>query len=233
MGAADHPRAWRLTRRAALLGLTATGLSACIKSDNVLLRHVQLLTGTFKVNKGLTREDVAKFQAASIAARFGGGQEVLILLQRVEGRNLYWLSTDRVMLVTRGGRLVQTAGFPNDLAHTSFIGPDPVDRGLLRAHGQMSVRQLDYDDFGLALFATSKYRVVKKDPIRIIGATIPTVRVTEKVRMRSLKWHYTNTYWVHEETGVVWQSRQRFHPDHPALTITTMRPVREDVGAGA
>ena len=230
--AGASPQTGPLTRRAALLGLTAAGLAGCVKSDNVLLQHARLLTGTFKVNKGLTREDVAKFQAASIAARFGGGLEVLILLQRIEGRNLYWLSTDRVMLVTRGGRLVQTAGFPNDLAHTSFLGPDPVDRGLLHANGQMSVRQLDYDEFGTALFATSKYRVVKKDPIRIIGATIPTVRVSERVRMRSLKWHFTNTYWVHEETGAVWQSRQRFHPDHPALTLTTMRPVREDLGAG-
>jgi hypothetical protein len=213
------------TRRALLLALAAAGLSGCAHGDNIIWQHLKLLRRVGGSSGGLKREDVAKFPAASIAARLGGGREVLILLDRIEGRDYFWLSTDYVMLVTRGGRLMQTAGFANDLARTTLPAPDPVDGGLLGADRQNSLRLLDYEDFGTGVPATSKYRVVKKDPLTIIGSTIPTVRVIERVQIRPLKWYFTNTYWVHEETGQVWRSRQRFHPDHPALTITTMRPA--------
>lgn len=215
----------RLSRRAVLAGLAAS-LSACVPSESIVFRHAQLLWGGGKGGRPISRDDVARIPAASIAVRMGSSREVLVLLDRVDGRDHFWLSTDRVMLVTRGGRLIQTAGFPNDLQHTSFPSGDPVDGRLLAMNAQMSVRLLDYEEFGTGLPATSKYRVVKKEPLSIIGSTIPTVRVSERVRMRSLKWHFTNTYWVHEETGVIWRSRQHFHPDHPALTMTTMRPAR-------
>lgn len=219
----------RISRRALMLGLAGT-LGGCVASDGIVFRHAQLLWGATKGARPLSREDVARFQAASIAVRMGGSREVLVLLDRIAGRDYFWLSTDRVMLVTRGGRLVQTAGFPNDLLHTTLISPDPVDGRLLAMHGQMSLRTLDYEEYGTGLYATSKYRVLKKEPLSIIGSTIPTVRVRERVRMSSLKWRFTNYYWVHEQTGAVWRSRQYFHPAHPPLTMTVMRPAVAPAG---
>jgi hypothetical protein len=194
-------------------------------TDNVLLSHLRLLGGTFAKPKGLKREAVAKFAAASISVRVGGSAEALVLLNRIEGRNQFWFSSDEIMLVTRGGRLTQTSGFQTDLMHTEMTTPDPVDGALLRADHATSQRVLDYEDFGVGIQARSKYRVVRREPILIIGSTIPTVRVVEQVRVPTLKWWFTNTYWVHEQTGAVWKSRQHFHPERPVLTITTMRPV--------
>lgn len=213
------------TRRSLILAL-AVGVSSCMGSDNAVLRHARFLTATIRKPPALKREDVAKFAAASISVRVGGAAEALVLLNRIEGKNQFWFSSDRIMLVTRGGRVTQTAGFQSDLVHTEMTTPDPVDGALLTADHGASQRLLDYEDFGVGIQARSKYRIVGRDPIQIIGSTIPTVRVVEQVRVPALKWWFTNTYWVHEQTGAVWKSRQHFHPERPVLTITTMRQVK-------
>jgi hypothetical protein len=195
-------------------------------TDNVLLRHMRLLTATFGKPPALKREDVAKFAAASISVRVGSAPEALVLLNRIEGRDQFWFSSDHIMLVTRGGRVTQTAGFQTDLMHTEMPTPDPVDGALLTADHGASLRLLDYEEFGVGIQARSQYRLLGRDPIRIIGSSIPTLRIIEQVRVPTLKWWFTNTYWVHEQTAAVWKSRQHFHPDRPVLTITTMRPVK-------
>jgi hypothetical protein len=223
----DHEK---LTRRAALtaLGLAGfSGLAGCVGQNNLLWRHFGLLLHKPRAAT-LKRADVAKFAAASIAVRAGNRPEGLVLLDRIEGRDLYWLSSDRILLVTRGGRLTQTAGLRANLGHTVFPVPDPVDGAILSSSGERSTRLLDYEEFGIGLEADSEFRVEKKQPITILGAALPTLRVRERVRVRSLKWGFTNTYWAHEQTGAVWRSSQHFHPDYPALTITTLRPVRAD-----
>jgi len=215
------------TRRALVLGLAAAGLSSCIGQTLLMNRQLGFAAGLFARKPRLTREQVAKYAAASISVRMAGGSgEAMVLLNRIEGRDLFWLSIDRVLLVTRGGRLVQTAGLNVNLARTMLPVPDPVDGALLTSDRVYAQRTLDYDDFGLGLEARSRFYVQRKDPIVVLGSTLPTVRVIEEGHVKALKWYFTNTYWVHGETGAVWRSRQHFHPDSSAIVLTTLRPAQ-------
>lgn len=214
-------------RRALVLGLGATGLSSCAGQSPLMNRQLQFAVSLFAPAPPLTREQVAKYASASISVHMSGSSgEAMVLLNRIEGRDLFWLTSDRILLVTRGGRLMQTAGLSVNLAHTVLTESDPVDGGLLSADRKRTQRDLDYDDYGMGLEARSRFYVQRKDPITVLGSTLPTVRVIEEAHVKALKWYFTNTYWVHGETGAVWRSRQHFHPDSSAIVLTTLRPVQ-------
>ena len=74
----------------------------------------------------LEKEQVAQIPYASMSVRVGRRGEQLIVLNRIEGRKLLWLSGDNIMLVTRDGRLVQTGGLRFNLIQTAFVGNDPL-----------------------------------------------------------------------------------------------------------
>ena len=215
-----------MTRRLALMSLLA--LPACSTQDNLIFRHGSLALKALTAKpRRLTREDVAKYNAASISVRIGNGAEGLILLNRIEHRDCFWLASSRVLIVTRGGRLIQTSGLRSNLMNTNMATPDPVDGALLTADRSKSIRSLDFEEYGFGIEATSRFELVKKEPVQILGTNLPMVRAREHVHVPDLKWHHSNTYWAHEETGAVWRSVQHYHPDQPAVTITTLRAVAD------
>lgn len=212
-----------------LIGLA--GLAGCsTRKDSLVQSHLKVARGILfppKSARRLSREQVAKFPYASMAVKVGGRPEQLILLNRFEGQKLLWLSGDGIMLVTRNGRLVQTGGLRYNLQATHMVGPDPVAVGLLRQDGVTSLRFLDYDDeYGQTIEAKSTFRVRKSDPIDILGTTLPTVLVEERVRVPMLKWRFKNRYWVHEKSQFVWRTLQHFHPMNEPYQLTMLRPAK-------
>ena len=67
----------------------------------------------------LTRDGISKLPYASMVARVGRGPQAVLILARVEGEDQHWISgADRSVLVLRGGRIVKTFGFPENLKDT-------------------------------------------------------------------------------------------------------------------
>lgn len=232
----DEP-ATPLSRRDALRLLAGlvpvAALAGCSTGGSLINEHARLATtGLFsRKSAGLTRDVVAQFPAASMGIKVGRKPEALILLSRVEDRDLVWRSGDNIVLVTRGGRLLKTAGLRSNLGGTHFITPDPVDGTLLSTVKTRMTRLIDLGpDYGTSLEARSTFTTQRSEKINILGAEIATVRVREKVRVPRLKWGHTNYYWADERTGFVWRSRQRFHINYPALTLTVLRPARLSSG---
>ena len=214
-------------RRAALQLLVASCVAGC-STDPVLpgLYRTADLLFRHQPRYPLTRAQADELPYASLGASFGNGRGAVLILASYDGADLRWVSADRVLLVTRGGRLVKTAGLPQDLRRAEFVGGDPVLAGLHRLNNPVVAEcQLDLlpgNEFGVP--AHTRFTPGARESITILDRSCDVVRVEERITVPLWNWSATNTWWADAATGFVWRSIQQFCPQTPAITLETLKP---------
>lgn len=175
----------------------------------------------------ITREKVKALPYAQIAVALDDNQPALVVLAEATGPDLHWVSQDRVVFVTRGGRLIQTAGLPADLQATSLVDTDPVIASRLHLlSGPVTVRRyLDLENIGYGVAVESVVTPQQPETIAVLDRSLATVRIAETCRAAQIDWEHTNLYWADTRSGRIWRSRQHVHPDTPAITITVLKPA--------
>ncbi len=176
----------------------------------------------------LTRERINKIPYASLAVKIGRQPRVLLVLSRYDGKNLHWLSADQAALITRGGRVVKTAGLPIDLKTTILYNPDPVRQDTLHkiSDGYRLTRSVDLQPGNRAVvLVDSTFKVAGRETVEIVELTFETIRIEETGRARDFGWRFVNTYWVDPESGFVWKSIQNFAPGLPPALIEVLTPA--------
>lgn len=176
----------------------------------------------------LTREDINRIPYASILVRVGKGPENMLILARYDGKDLHWVSTDFAVLVTRGGRLVRTVGFAQDLLETRFFGADPLSRVPQDPEAAMAParRRIDIrppDRYGVLV--ESRLRHLGDERIEIKELVLDTALYAESNRAGGLDWTFENHYWADRRTGVIWRSVQHAAPSLPPIDIRILKPA--------
>lgn len=219
-----------LSRRQFLLSSAVAGLSACSAETSVYgamwptLKRVALGAP----NVPIDRENIQNTPLASISARIGRNDRGMMVLLRSRGETHYWFAKNRLILVTRYGRIVQTAGLPNNLRAVRSRGEDPLQTG---AHLLSSSAKTTYTyDVELEEGYSTVYVDAVLDPIKDIEITISGLQfktryLRERCRARGTKWTFENRYWVDVYDGLVWRSRQNVSPEMPSFDLETLKPV--------
>jgi hypothetical protein len=176
----------------------------------------------------ITRDVVDKIPYATISAKIGKGPRSILVLMRVQGRDLYWVSADAATIVTRDGRIVKTAGLPDNLRVTMFDRPDPVAFTLHDLKSDIEFRRtIDFDSgnlFGLRVVSTLS--PIGTERISIAGLDIETVQIREEnTVLDSIRWNFTNDYWVDSIDGFVWKSRQHISPKFAPIDFEVLKPA--------
>lgn len=173
----------------------------------------------------ISREVVNGIPYASIAAKIGKGPRSLLVLWRTEQEDLHWLSADGAAIVTRGGRVVKTAGLPTTIRNTVPRSPDPVAAGLHRGENRVYFdREIDLIPEGTVVMS-SDFRELGPRSITIADIEFDTILIEERVAVRGLSWSFTNLYWVDPVDGFVWRSRQTISRDFPPIEIDVLKPA--------
>ena len=220
-------RSVHLTRRSILgagLTLAVSGCDAPILSNAGSLAR-GLIAGYPPLD--LEREQISAIPYASMAARIGrGGPQSLLVLSRTEGRDLHWISTDQVVLVTRGGRLVKTYGFPVNLKETVQIGDDPVDKTLHRATGRETwTRRMVFDGpQRYEVDVDSTFHPLGRETIMVFEVELVVDVIAERNRARQVNWEFENLYWVDFGDGYVWQSSQHVSRTFDPIFSQVLKP---------
>lgn len=175
----------------------------------------------------LQRTTIANLPYASMIARVGKGPQALLILGRVHRDEQHWISTDRAAVVTRGGRVVRTFGFPENIRETRFAGEDPVDGHLHALSGPMPfTRYVDLEPerrYGVPIDST--FRSVGAERLRILELDFEVIQVRERNAARVVDWEFENIYWVDVGDGFVWRSRQHIARGFPALDYEILKPA--------
>jgi hypothetical protein len=204
----------------ALIAAIALGMGACATDTG---RMAQALMGTVWTSEPVrvTRERAAEIPYASMGAQLGNGNQGLLVLGTNTGEQAEWYSGDLIMIRTRAGRIVRTAGLPYDLggAEVRPVTGAPAARGATVA--------LFYDFPDLGVFGAPGYcsaRDAGPETIEILGTPIATRRVEESCEVESLDWNFQSQYWTDPATRYVWRSRQYIHPRSDPVTLEVFRP---------
>jgi len=216
-----------VSRRTLIAGLLALPIAAC---DNITIAQNITRAVRFSVlgvpDFSISRDAVTSLPYASVAAKIGKGPRSLLILWRRERDDLHWLSADNAALVTRGGRIVKTAGLPENIRDTVFTGPDPVATGLHEnAHGLTATRALDLDPGQYGLSIRSNFAVNGPRQVTITEIQFDTILVTERNIARTLNWSFNNQYWVDPADGFVWKSRQHIARGFPPVILEMLKPA--------
>ena len=176
----------------------------------------------------ISRDKVNSIPYASIAAKIGKGPRSLIILGKVNGDDLHWITADRKGLITRSGRLVQTAGLQSNLRRSQLFDDDPLaglGTGALAAPTAELRRLLDFDQpqrYGIMI--ASRFEDLGPEPVIVTELEWDTRHIREACKAREIDWTFVNDYWIDRQYGLVWKSVQHFHPDMPPVVIELLKP---------
>ncbi len=175
----------------------------------------------------IPRATISKLPYATMAAKVGRGPRAMLVLGRYEGRDLHWFAGHSTVIVTRGGRIVKTAGFPENLKDTRAFTADPVDKRLHRLGEPLSyIRYVDLDSsrrYGLPIH--SRFETLREERITIAEIEFDTVLVRETNQAKTFDWNFVNLYWVDAIDGFVWKSRQHIARTVPGIDIEVLKPA--------
>lgn len=171
---------------------------------------------------GVTREQAGAIPFATLGVRVDGGPEGILVLGTSASGTQLWTAASHIVLLTRNGRILRTAGLGHDRTDMRILkgddGPPPL---------QGSAETVWSEDFGdLHLFSvTIDCRTTVKGAERVmsLGTHIDTIHVDEDCHSDQLDWTFTNSYWIAPQTGIVWRSVQYVSPKLGPLDTEILR----------
>jgi hypothetical protein len=198
--------------------------NAC--SSNVALKTAgSIFDSSFGNGSAFEPDYPDKLPYASIAVRQKGLQRSLLVLGRVSGDELHWVSADRGILITRHGRLIRTVGFTENMNKTDFVNTDyfsgiaqPVQKP------EPATRLIDLSPgnrYGIKI--ESSLEMIGQESIEIGKHRYETTRYDETCFSSLIGWKYTNRFWL-DSKGRTWRSTQHFSPRAEPLTIELTKP---------
>lgn len=176
--------------------------------------------------KPVSRETIANLPYAYMAAKIGRGPRTVLVLWREENGDQHWLTADGVAIVTRGGRVVKTAGLPETLRDTRAGGVDPIAKGLHElATPVVFHRYIDVEPAqGYDLEIESRFDFVRDQQIVIAEIDFDTKVYHERNTAKTINWSFDNYYWVDPADGFVWKSTQHIGRRFPPIEIEILKP---------
>ena len=166
----------------------------------------------------------AELPYASIAVSQRNAARSLLVLAKIEGEDLHWVSADNSVLVTRHGRLIKTVGLIHDVQQTRFIDLDFLGETSGNAPGGVRRREVDLmpgHRYGIMLHAEAE--PVGADVLHTLNGPVNTIQWRERCFAPQLGWRFDNWFWREEKGGSVWRSQQHIAPGGQVLDIQLMK----------
>lgn len=209
--------------------LPAVILSLCLAAcaDSTAMTFATLAWNVaVKPPTSVTLEDASAVPYASIGVQVGSSNQFIMPLATDLDGKQEWMN-QKLLVATRNGRIVQTAGMPFNLGRLEQVAHAPAPGTAIGAPVPNTRYSLYFDLVDLNLFAieaacTATDRGLEQ--VDILGGEIPARHIVEDCDMHALDWSFENDFWTDPNTGFVWKSVQNVHPKLAAVTIMVLRP---------
>lgn len=212
-----------LLRHAVLAGVLALSVAGCSSSTVDSVDTLRLaIRGPQPL---LSVEQVNRVGQPLLLARWGMSEASMVRV--VDHHNLTeWHGSSQV-LVLQHGRLVMTAGLPEQADFLLELGADdPFVVGLQGiTEGRQLTRLVDFPQRYLTgLQQQASYHKGPVEGITIMGRQLQLQRIDERLSMPELDFHTVNQYWIEPDSGRILHSRQTLLPGLPPLIMTLLEP---------
>lgn len=214
------------------LGLLLAGCSQQFQDLNATFNEAMF--GDADVST--TAEYIQELPYASIYAQINDQGKIFMVLAFV-GQNpetgaeqLKWMSSDKAMIVTENGRVVQTLLLPYENLSGLTVKPTNalIPNFDVSAEPKAQQWQVTYDwqpDYRFGYSANIVRTYVNKETVQTPLASIETSKFIEQVSYPALGEQIENEYWVNSQGKVV-KTVQYLGPDMTRLELTLLKPYQ-------
>lgn len=216
----------------ASLGLLLAGCSQQFQDVHATFNEA-VSSGT---DVSTTTEYIQELPYASIYAQINDQGKIFMVLAYV-GQNpetgaeqLKWMSSDKALIVTENGRVVQTLLLPYE--NLSGLTTKPANALVpsfdVSAELKAQQWQATYDwqpDYRFGYSANIVRTYVNKETVQTPLASIETSKFVEQVSYPALGEQIENEYWVNSQGKVV-KTVQYLGPDMTRLELTLLKPYQ-------
>lgn len=219
----------KISRRWFIISATTSSILAGCGEN----RLAQTISDAYKLSldqKGppIARKTINNLPYAAISAKIGKGPRGLLILWRTENNAQLWLSVDNVIIITKNGRVVKTAGLPEQMVNTYHTNYDPVELGMHKTENLNNyVREVDFKETNgspKTLKILSEFEIIGPKVINIVEIDFNTILIKETCNVQNINWKFENYYWVDPIDGIIWKSIQHIARSFPPITIETLKP---------
>ena len=210
-----------MNRRQVLTAATA-GLLTGACSSPTARSLTKVLDMTISSKPAYPEDYPDKLPYASIAAQIDNGSPSLLILGKIADNDLHWISTDREVMVTRFGRIMQTVGLPENIDVTELITRDCLEPDSPRLETyQRTIDIAKSRAFGVRI--ESRIRVLNTSVQKVGSREISLTQIEELCQAKDLNWQFTNQYWV-DANNYCWRSKQSLGLSGKTLSFIVTKP---------
>ena len=187
-----------------------------------------LIGDSFFKDNSISPETIKNIPYASALVNFKKSPKSLVILQSKQRDTYTWVSSDRRVFYIKSGRIVGTAGLPNDLYKVNR--PDITFQEILNKDN-ITDNYIAYYSFKKPTLNNLKVeisiRVYGSQKVTIFEEERDLILVEESLINNKINWKRINRFWVDPKTFFVWKSEQNISPKLPMLTIEiTKKPAQ-------
>jgi hypothetical protein len=222
-----------MNRVRTLLVLAAALLTGCSsQGESNFQRLGTLAKGSFITPeekppaRELTRAELDQIPYATIALSFDDGPRTFLVPLADNGGYLTYMDQNRRGLVMKGGAVTASNAPREDLRAERHHRDDPLARQLPLAECPATLSR-DYpfrkrDGVTYSVTLACVFERLARETIEIVELSFEVVRISEVCTNAARQ--VVNTYWVEEDTGFIWKSRQWLGPNLDPATVEIIRP---------
>src|ERR1041385_4077992 len=109
---------------AAVALCSAVGLAACSSEKGDWGQIVNIVTAAFGESPGVTIQQAGAIPFATIGIRIGDNAEGILVLASTNNGQRLWTSASHIVVLTREGRVLRTAGLPHNRTDMRLLKGD-------------------------------------------------------------------------------------------------------------
>ena len=162
---------------------------------------------------------------ASVEVGFGRAPQALMVLESFgDGGTFNWAGAGNQLMRTFGPVVIKLVGLEIDLTDTLLSSEWRAD--VREMVGRRVSRQVRYRaDREVIVNLDSRFEIKGFENVELLDGPKTLMRVSESVS-QSGQIRFRNHYWVEEESGFCWKSRQTPIPTLPVLSLRVLRAPR-------
>ncbi len=156
---------------------------------------------------------------ASLQARIGRSQNILIVLEEVNQDIFKWTSSNLVKVYTKNGYVIKLTGIGNDLDFIDLDKNHPAIDGNFRESQELTSFYTFSNPSLFRLPVKTKFTYLGKEEVEILGKKIQSDVYKENSLNNLISWKFENIFWI-DKSGEVVKSEQNFTPKNPKIFLS-------------
>ena len=188
-------------------------LSSC---GNLPITYLQNFSSVNNVVFGfpeyeITEELFNEYENSFLKIRFGRGPYAILILAYIEDDVYEWVGSDDVRIFTLNGRIIKTAGLPNN-----FEILKPFDDPFSSKEVFETINLYNPDLFS----ATIKRSTISRGgSIKKLGKNMPVNRIKENFAIDTIGWKGVNIFYQNAASNQIESAEQKIHPRLPVAKV--------------